>query len=207
MPSRPISVTISASTPASAIATRSLLPAPHRDLTAAGVEPDGHRHPGGEHAHELGLFERCSAQHHAGHTCLEERVGGRLIAHTASGLDGHVDGGGDGSDDLTVAGRARTSGVEIDDVDPACALGGEELRLGDRVVGVHGLAVVVALVQPHGATVEEVDGGEQFHGQTPCDAAMTKARNSWRPVPPDFSGWNCVAHNDPRSTAAATGPP
>ena len=34
-----------------------------------------------------------------------------------------------------------------------------------------------------------------------------KAPSAARPVRLDFSGWNCVAHTVPDSTAATTGPP
>ena len=97
----------------------------------------------------------------------------------------------------------------LDDVDPAGTLGGERLRLGHRVVGVDGLLGVVALVEANASAVAQVDGGEQVHHAAAAEptARATKLARMRMPVAPDFSGWNCVAHRAPCSTAAVTGPP
>ena len=80
-----------------------------------------------------------------------------------------------------------------------------------------GVAVVpgapeVPLDEADGAPVTQVDGGEQLHGAAHAEAwaraqAATKLARIPSPTGPDFSGWNCVPHTGPRSTAATTSPP
>ena len=76
------------------------------------------------------------------------------------------------------------------------------------IVAVHALAVEVALGELHDLAAAQVDGRVEVHQTaTGAEARSTKACRTARPVRLDFSGWNCVAHTDPCSTAATTGPP
>ncbi len=124
-------------------------------------------------------------------------------------------------DEVGLQRSSRLGTVEIDDVEPSRPLIDESLHLLDRVFGKHRLPVVVPLEQPNAASSTEVDRGPQFHGgssggrgadderrlgKTDQDRS-TKARRRRMPASWLFSGWNCVANNRPRATAAQNSPP
>ena len=117
-------------------------------------------------------------------------------------------GRGDGGDEVAVDGLARPGGVEVDGVDPSGP--GRDERLGHRdgIVAVHALGREVPLDELHDLAAPQVDRRVEVH-QTETGAAQrsTNACSVAKPVRLDFSGWNWVAHTDPRSTEATTGPP
>ena len=109
-------------------------------------------------------------------------------------------------------------------MEPPCSLIDEPAHLLDRVVGKHRLAVVVPLEETDAASPTEIDRGPQVHGGISGGAAgkrrgnvggtaiagherSTNARRRRMPVSWLFSGWNCVANNRPRATAAQNSPP
>ena len=104
-------------------------------------------------------------------------------------------------------GSAAERGVEVDQVDPlgAVALPGHR---GVQRGAVLGFAARLALDQPHGLAVDDVDGGQenQWHGGQPSVlTALTQLASSVAPASPLFSGWNWVAASGPSSTAARNG--
>ena len=224
VPSRPISVTIRASTPSSAnsrATSRRSRPEPFSQPRTATSRPRASRPTatgmrGREAAHERGLLERGGAEHHPRRPrprtgrrprprrgCRHRSAPGRRPPRTMA------------RDDVAVHRLAGAGGVEIDHVDPRGAGAGEGEGLGDGVVVVDGLAVVVALVEAHGSSVAQVDGGIELHhagsfSASPGDAAAARprtgrgSRGRWRRTSRGGTGWPRAT---PRSTAAATGPP
>ena len=128
---------------------------------------------------------------------------------------GHRHGRGDGRDDRPVDRLAGAGGVEVDDVDPRRARGlererpgppgrrrrrsrgrsrpGRGARTGRRAGRWPGRA------PSRQRSDQAVDGGATARRRSSSAAAGRCVA--------DFSGWNCVAHTLPRSTAATTGPP
>ncbi|CAB4575069.1 unannotated protein [freshwater metagenome] len=159
-------------------------------------------------ANKIRILEGCCAKDDAGNSSVEQCIGRFFAPNTATSLNRHVDRIADRSDDFAIERRARACRVEIYDVDPTCTCVGENLGLCNGIAVVDGFARIVALIQTHCLTVQQINRGIQLH-QFPTfrRAASTKPRRSSSPTVPDFSGWNCVAHNPSRSTAAATGPP
>src|SRR5581483_5321716 len=183
-----------------------LRPALDRHPAAPGVEPDGHPAgvAGGQLGDELGPLDGGGADHDPGDAGVDEPFGRLDRPDAAAGLHAAADAAGDGGHVLQVAGLAAAGGVEVDDVDPAGAGRLEGAGHGDRVLGVDGLGGVVAPQQPDGPSGPQVDGGIQLGHPAQASA---KFRSSRSPLAALFSGWNCVAHSDPCSTAATTGPP
>src|SRR5207302_11214480 len=98
-----------------------------------------------------------------------------------------------------VAATARR--IEIDDVNPARTGGVEASRHPDRIVVIDRLHAVVPAQQTHDHALAYVDRRIEVHDYSPTDS--TKLRSIRIPTSPDFSGWNCVAHRGPSSSAAA----
>ena len=116
----------------------------------------------------------------------------------AAELDRDPHGRGDPAHVVEVPGLARPRAVEIDHVEPGRALplpahGGDH-----GVVLERGLAVVVALHQPDGAAVADVDCGVEDQAQM-----RVKFSSNARPAELDFSGWNWTPYSGGRSTAHA----
>ena len=187
---------------------RVLEPAAHPHVAVAVVEADGDAAgmAGSQSFDEVGALDGCSTDHDSTHAEAEERVRDVVVAHTTAALHRRPDGTHDRGHRLTVV-ASTACGVEVDDVDPRRAGGLELLRHGHWVVVVGGLLLEVALCQPHDPPVAHIDGRVEIHRAQPRQHASTKLRSSCSPADPDFSGWNCVAHTLPRSTAATTGPP
>jgi hypothetical protein len=78
-----------------------------------------------------------------------------------NGLPRH--GVADVGDDRAVGRLPGAGGVEIDDMDRFRPLGHKSPGLGDRVGPVHGLTVVVTLVETNTLAVAEIDGWKQDH--------------------------------------------
>jgi len=104
-------------------------------------------------------------------------------------------------DHAKVCVAAVAGGVEINDVDPPHSVGVETSRDRDRVVVIVSLAPVVALLELYDTAATKVYCRIEVHGH--AAATFTKLASSARPTASLFSGWNCVAHNGPRSIAAA----
>ena len=76
----------------------------------------------------------------------------------------------------------------------------------DRVGVIRGLALVVALQQPHRPPAADVDGGIEDHAGTDAHTpAKLESRRS--PAALDFSGWNWTPKTLSRSVAQAKRPP
>ena len=145
------------------------------------------------------------------------------VPHPAAGLHGHAHRFRDPADDGSVHRITGAGGIEVDDMDPRCAVGLESPGLRHRVVAVVGTAVVVTLVEPHTTAPEQVDRRIQVHQRvlpgaasgtcspsTPLDqssARRTKLPSSTRPGAEDFSGWNCVAMTLLRAASAVISAP
>ena len=100
--------------------------------------------------------------------------------------------------------HAGTGRIEVDHVDPfgpALDVGGGQCQR----IPVALLPVEVALGQPYGSPVAQIDGWIQE--SRPHAASATKFASRASPVRPDFSGWNWAPHRFRRATSAATGPP
>ncbi len=183
-------------------------PAARLEGAAAGVEADGHRLAvaGAGLGDPLRVLQGGGADDHPGRAQLEqgvEVVGG---ANAPGGLDlDGPDGGDDAAQVLAVAGAAAEGGVEVDDVEPARALGGEAGGGLDRVA-VAGRGPGDPLDQAGRLPVEQVDRREQLQGHA-ARTSETKLASRARPAAPDFSGWNWVPNRLPCSTAAAKRPP
>ena len=108
-------------------------------------------------------------------------------ADAAAQLHPHVRGGEDRVHRGLIARGAGESAVEIDDVEPTRAGGGETPRLRRRIVVEHGRRAHLAAHQADAAPVLQIDGGEKDHGRHPRKFASTA-----RPVAWLFSGWNCT---------------
>ena len=227
VPSRPISVTTSAATPASAnsAATSSRSrPEPCSQPRTATSRPRASSPTATGNArrqatHQVGLLERRGAEHDPGHAGVDAAPRPRprraplprsAPAPTRRPRWPRTTGR---FDRLAGAGR-----VEVDDVDPGRALGLEGQGLGHRVVAVDGLAAVVALVEAHAPAVAQVDGRIELdqraaavRGSGGDGGAIAPRRRSssapagrWPPTSRGGTGWPTAL---PRSTAAMTGPP
>ncbi len=98
---------------------------------------------------------------------------------------------------LKVDGLAAAGAVEIDDVECARASGDPPPGSLERIGVINGLRVEVALRQPHGLAVEDVDRRQEDHA--PAEAVVaacaacpphmrTKLPSIRRPCAEDFSG-------------------
>src|SRR5699024_11129629 len=94
--------------------------------------------------------------------------------------------------------RAASSALQVDDVDAARAIGQPAVDELERVMALRDGSRVVALLEAHRPTVEQVDSADQLHQSSAPDA---KAARIARPPRPLFSGWNCTPLSGPeRST-------
>ncbi len=78
----------------------------------------------------------------------------------------------------------------------------QRLAASTRVGVVGGLALVVALQQPHGLAAADVDGGIEDHAGT-AEQTPAKLASRRRPAPLDFSGWNWTPKTLSRCAAQA----
>ncbi len=173
MPSRPISVTTSATTPDAAnrraqldqIDAAALDPAPDRDLLAPCVEPD--RDPArviaAQLVDQLGVLDRGGADHHAPHARGEQCARGVDAAHSPADLHRARHRGRDRRDRRQVRRLTGARRVEVDHVDPPRAVGLEPARDRDRIRVVDGLGREVAPQQPHRVAAPQVDRGEEVY--------------------------------------------
>ena len=133
----------------------------------------------------------------------------------AADLYGHVEFTGDPLDVLEVRRRAGARAVEIDNVEIASPVLDPAPRGIERVGVVHGPGVEVALREPDGLAVEDVDRRQQDHARAAsarvvllCAAhSALKLASIRRPSAEDFSGWNCTPNTDPRATIVANRSP
>ena len=82
------------------------------------------------------------------------------------------------------------------------AFAGPAPRGVDRVGVVGGLALVVALQQPHGLAAADVDRRVEDHAGTDAQTPA-KLESSRSPAALDFSGWNWTPKTLSRSAAQA----
>jgi len=141
-------------------------PAPDHHLSVLRVNPHGQR-PGAV-AREQALDDRgvgrgLGADHHARRAPPEHLLDGLLGPEPAAHLHGHLRLGQEPPRQLAVVAAAEGA-VEIDEVHPAGPVLREAARDGDRVPGVRGRAVRVALAQTHDAPALDVNGGKELHG-------------------------------------------
>ncbi len=126
-----------------------------------------------------------------------------FIANAAAQLHRHI---ADGAEDsVHRRGIHRLAGeraVEIDDMQPLAAGGGEFARLVGRAVVELRRLGHVAMHQPHAFAALEIDRGKQDHGRHPRKFATSLSPAAWL-----FSGWNCVPAMLSRATIATTSPP
>ena len=182
--------------------TRIMFPAVGRDHRFAILDPDvqRERHPVGSKAVEHrgkcgGIIEREAPDHHPRDPCVDHPVDLVDGAEPARDLERELGRSGQGDEQLMLAWFAGARAVEIDQMRLACAALREGRERGGGIVRITRLAVEIALRQPHAATPDQVDGGEQDHD----------ARNASRkrlPAADDRSGWNCAPHHAPYRTAA-----
>ena len=145
------------------------------DLAAPDVETERHRLGRRHLLDQLGVLDRGGAHHDPGHAGVGERSGGVGGAHPAAGLHRHRRRRRTpAAISVAVVGLAGAGCVEVDHVDPRHAGGLEAERDLDGVVGVHGLAVEVALHQLHDLAAAQVDGRVQVHQARPSDTRSTK---------------------------------
>jgi len=117
-------------------------------------------------------------------------------------LDRHVDGVKNRSNRVAIDCASGKGAVEIDDVQPFEAVGGEGARLGCRVGVEYGCPLHVALFEANALAVFEIDGGKQDHGFHFRKLAIRAKPRRWL-----FSGWNWVPATLPRATIAVISPP
>src|SRR3954469_495732 len=190
---------------------RDFLPARRRDVAAARV--DRHDHAVAERAEdvveEVDVGERGGAEDHALGAGPQRVAAGGQRAKAAAVLDGDVQLVGDPLEVLERLRRARARAVEVDDVQEAGA--GLDPGAGglQRRVLVDGDLLEVALDQPDGLAVADVDRRVEDHAAATwvCAQARTKFASRAMPSREDFSGWNCVPWTLPRPTTLANSTP
>ncbi len=157
---------------------------------------------------QVGILQGGGAHDHPGDADVGKGSSRLGAAHATAGLHGHVDRFHDGRDERAVHRLAGAGGIEVHGVDPSGPCGHEPGGHRRGVVAVDPLAVEVALDELDDLAATEVDGRVEVHqAATGAPQRSTKAWSTARPVRADFSGWNWVAHTDPRATDATTGPP
>ncbi len=149
-----------------------------------------------------GSAERGRADHDALGAGVQGALDGKGVAKAAADLDARVRLGGDAAHVLEVLRRARARAVEVDDVKPLGPLVRPALRRVERVGVVRGLALVVALHEPHGLAAADIDCRVEDQAGT-GEQIAAKFSSSRRPAELDFSGWNWTPKTLPRSTTAA----
>lgn len=68
----------------------------------------------------------------------------------------------DPPDHLRMTGSSIPRAIEVDDMEPVRSGGLERRRYGDRVVAVIIEPIEVPLLQPHDATIDQVDRGQDL---------------------------------------------
>ena len=140
------------------------------DLRAAGVEAEDEpalERPG-HLAEPVEVADGLGADDDPRDTHVEQLLDRGLIAQTAADLDLQQAQRGDGGNRLGVDRPAGLGTIEVDDVQPRGAVGGEFLRLLDGVVLVGDLSVVLALDQPDHLAVPQVNRRNHVHLSAPC---------------------------------------
>ena len=129
----------------------------------------------------------------------------RHVAHAAAELHRNADGFENAVDRAGVHRLAGKGAVEIDDVQIFKARQFESARLRRRIAVKHGGARHVALLQAHGQSFFEIDGGKKDHG-----AHFKKFAISFKPQPlallrVELRADHVVAPDDGRERAAVIG--
>ena len=141
-------------------------PAFHRDPPVARVDAD--RDTAGEGpaglAHQVGIAHRHGTQDHAADAAREPRLDRRHVPDAAAELNREIDRLEDRAHRVGVDRLAGEGAVEIDDVKPGEAGGGEGPRLRRGVVGEDRGPRHVALHEPDASAPLEVDRREEDHG-------------------------------------------
>jgi len=104
------------------------------------------------------------AQDHPIQTAGQQLLGPLGRAHATAQLHRDVQGGCDRLDHLIVHRLARAGAIEVHQVQPFRPLALPVEGLGHRIAAEARHLVVVALVQAHALTVQQVDGGDDLHG-------------------------------------------
>ena len=182
-------------------------PARERDLAAAGVDGDDdalavRRHArasrnSGSRSAAVPITTRSAP---AASTAATD-VG---VAQAAADLDRALDRGGDPPHRVEVPRLPRLRPVEVDHVEELGPFAGPARRRVDRVGVVGGLALVVALQQPHRLAAADVDRRVEDHAaRTAWRRSPAKLESSRSPAALDFSGWNWTPKTLSRSAAQA----
>ena len=149
-------------------------------------------------SHAFGLAHGKRADDHARRTGVEQGGDISLATHAPARL--HLQ-PGVANDPRQQRGKrvsAGTRGVQVDQVQPACACIRIACGQRERRIVVARFAGVVALAQPYRPAVAHVDGGQQVECTvarcaaigTHAMASERKLRNSCVPTVADRSGWN-----------------
>ena len=152
--------------------------------------------------HQRRIAHRRGADDDARDALAEPRFDGGAVADAAAELHRDFHRSEDALDRRGVHRLAGKRAVEIDDVEIFKALRRERLRLRRRIAVEHRRARHVALFEPHGFAVLQIDGGKQDHGVHCKKFAISARPRRWL-----FSGWNCVPTMLSRATIAVTAPP
>src|SRR5690606_41203609 len=140
--------------------------------------------------------------HHPCRARIEDALHVVARAHAAAGLYTQPGAVADRAHQFEQGVTARTCGIEVDQVQPACALVGVGPCERQRIIAVPRLLRVVALGEAHDAAVADVDRGIQ--GVAAHAGSMLRKLCSRRaPAAAERSGWNCAPMTLPRRTAAA----
>ena len=105
------------------------------------------------------LGDRRRAEDRAVGSGLQSLVDVLAAAQPAADLHRNLDDGADPTHVVEVRGRSLARAVEVDDVQRPGPLLDPAQRRFDRIRVEDGLALVVALDEPHGVTVPDVDRG------------------------------------------------
>ena len=139
------------------------------------------------------------------------------LAGEIGGADAATDGERDEQDVRDVSGERddrrpalrRRGDVEEDELVPALEV--VALRELDRVSGVPEVGEARALHDAAVLHIEARDDPFREHQRRPLTttpaSAVANARNSRRPLAPDFSGWNCTPRSRSRPAIASRAPP
>ncbi|HYM49166.1 MAG TPA: hypothetical protein VET65_01210 [Candidatus Limnocylindrales bacterium] len=138
-----------------------------QDLAVARVEAEDQpgSEPAGPAFQVVAGVDRGRADDDAGDPGVEGGLDQVGVARSATGLDRDRDGGGDPRDLLQVAPPPGLRAVEVHDMEPGGA--GRRAPAGDldRIVAEPGHPVEVALLEANGATLEQIDRGQDQHGR------------------------------------------
>ncbi len=113
--------------------------------------------------HEIGIVDRRRTEDDAGDALVEPRPDAAHVADAATELDRQVGRVEDRLDGAAVFGTPGEGAVQVDDVQPGEAGGGEAAGLRRRIAVEGGGARHVALLEAHALPVLQVDGREKDH--------------------------------------------